>query len=62
MPFSISPPIALGTYPKDNKQLLDAEDITPGTYFSTNVTVNEKGLITNIDVNTVRLDIVSSGL
>lgn len=52
MPFSISPSIALGTYPKVNKQLLDAEDITPGTYFSTNVTVNEKGLITYIENGT----------
>jgi hypothetical protein len=49
MPFSISPSIALGTYPKVNKQLLDAEDITPGTYFSTNLTVDEKGLITYIE-------------
>lgn len=51
MPFSISPSIVLGTYPKVNKQLLNV-DITPGTYFSTNLTVNEKGLITYIENGT----------
>ena len=52
MSFSISPQIILGTIPKVNKQLLDAKDVIPGTYFSTNVTVNEKGLITYIENGT----------
>lgn len=55
MTFSIfSPSIILGTFPKINKQLLDI-DIIPGRYFSTNLTVDQKGIITYIENGTQSL-------